>query len=145
MRTKLPLVLVAATLLLGPVAGCSHQAKPNSTERTQRSTKFAVMVSNTLHFKAALMTAEEMQVLRNGYEFEIVAVGELAKSLAEDIALADDINKSEGLGVKVVVCENALAYFHVPKDKLDRRLRTEKNTWIYMWELQDRGFSILTV
>ncbi|TSC23513.1 hypothetical protein [Corallococcus sp. Z5C101001] len=90
------------------------------------------------------MTAEEMQVPRNAYQFEIVAAGALAKSLAEDSSLADDINKSERLGVRIVVCENALASFHVPKDKLDRRLRTERKAWFYMWEFQDECFSILT-
>lgn len=118
----------------------SATAKYNGT-----STRFAVMVGDTLHFKAAVSTAEQLQVKKNKYKFEIVVVGELAKALVEDKELAAEIDKADGLGVKIVVCEAALTYFNVTKEKLDKRLATTPNSWIYMFELKDQKYNTLAI
>jgi len=110
-----------------------------------KSTKFAVMVGDVLHFRAAIQTAEELQSKKNKYDFEIIIVGELAKIITEDKSLIKDFDQSERLGIKLVVCENALIYFNVDKSKLDKRLLLTKNSWIYMFELKDKGFNTLNV
>lgn len=110
-----------------------------------KSKNFAVMVSDTLHFKVALTTAEQLRTSENKFNFEIVVVGELAKALVEDKQLVQEIDKAEKLGVKIVVCEIALAFFNVPKEKLDKRISTTKNAWIYMFELKDKNYNTLTI
>lgn len=110
-----------------------------------KSTKFAVMVGDVLHFRAAIQTAEELQSKKNKYDFEIIIVGELAKIITEDKSLIKDFDQSEILGIQLVVCENALIYFNVDKSKLDKRLLLTKNSWIYMFELKDKGFNTLNV
>ena len=109
------------------------------------STRFAVMVGDALHFKAAVTTAEQLQVKENKYKFEIIVVGELAKALVEDKELAAEIDKADKQGVKIVVCEAALTFFNVPKEKLDKRLTTTPNSWIYMYELKDQKYNTLAI
>ena len=109
-----------------------------------KSTKFAIMVGNVEHFKAAVFTAD--QLLKNGENFtiEVVAVGELVKDIADDTSLFEDINKAEALGLKLTVCEVAMASNKVSKNKLDKRMTTIRNGWIHMFELKDKGYNTLS-
>lgn len=109
-----------------------------------KSTKFAIMVGNVEHFKAAVLTAD--QLLKNGENFtiEVVAVGELVKDIADDTSLFEDINKAEALGLKLTVCEVAMASNKVSKNKLDKRITTIRNGWIHMFELKDKGYNTLS-
>ena len=144
MKSKFALIVVLAALLTSPLFGVFGHAVDAAPECCgKKSTSFAVMVSDALHLRAAIATAEEMQVAQNHYAFEIVIVGELVKPLAEDRSLVEDVDKAEKLGVKLVVCENAVTYFKVPREKLDKRLKFTKNGWIYMFELKDKGFNTL--
>ncbi|PUV25419.1 hypothetical protein DCO56_10325 [Sphingobacterium athyrii] len=103
------------------------------------------MVTDVQHFRASILTANEMNVKGNQYSFVIVVAGELAKDIAEDPSLLDDIAACEKIGAKIVVCENALSYFNIPLEKLDKRLYTTKNSWIYMFQLKDKGYNTLNV
>lgn len=120
-------------------------AKDATAKYNGSSTRFAVMVGDTLHFKTAVSTAEQLQVKENKYKFEIIVVGELAKALVEDKEMAIEIDKADKLGVKIVVCEAALTFFNVPKEKLDKRLATTPNSWIYMYELKDKKYNTLAI
>ena len=79
----------------------------NSHSKTYdgKSTKFAIMVGSIEHFKAAILTADQLQKNNRNFTIEVVAVGELVKDIAEDQTLLEDINKAEALGVKLTVCE----------------------------------------
>lgn len=103
------------------------------------------MVSDVLHFKVAIATAEQLKVKEKKLQFEIVAVGELAKALVEDASLVEEFDKAEKMGVKIVVCEIALNFFKVPKEKLDKRLHTTPNALIYMFELKDKKFNTMVI
>ncbi|MCH1907207.1 DsrE family protein [Stenotrophomonas sp. Y6] len=109
------------------------------------STKFALMVSDVLHFKAAVLTAKQMDVKKKGLTFEIVAVGAVVKDLANDHSLAEWFAKSEDYGAKIVVCENAMAVFGVTKDQLDKRLSTTRSGTIHLLELKDKGYNTLHI
>ena len=142
------MLLMTLTMLTAPTMGQAKEKKTSAittVEYAGKSTKFAVMVSDVLHFRAAIMTAEEMQTNKKKFAFEIVVVGELAKDLVEDKTLLEDINRTEALGVKIVVCENALVYFKVPLEQLDKRLKTTKNAWVYMFELKDKNYNTLSI
>lgn len=140
--------LFALFLLLSLLGSCFAQERKQTAPASKyegQSTKFAVMVTDVQHFRAAILTANEMNVKGNRYSFIIVVAGELAKNMVEDSSLLDDIVTSEKIGVKIVVCENALNYFNIPLEKLDRRVSTTKNSWIYMFQLKDKGYNTLTV
>ena len=137
--------LAAASLSHAEVSTASAQTvKSHPVKYEGQSTKFAVMVGDVLHFKAALLTADQLLAAGQKFTIEVVIVGELAKAIAEDRSLLEDINKAEKLGVKLKVCEVALAHFKVSKDKLDKRIATVRNGWIRMFELKDMGYNTLS-
>lgn len=109
-----------------------------------KSTKFAIMVGSIEHFKAAVLTADQLKKNSQNFTIEVVVVGALAKDIAEDQTLLEDINKAEVLGVKLKVCEVAMASNKVSKNKLDKRITTIRNGWIHMFELKDQGYNILS-
>ena len=147
------LIAMLMTAALFATAGLSHAEGSSTSAQTVKSTpvkyegqstKFAVMVGDVMHFKAALLTAEQLLEAGQKFTIEVVIVGELAKAIAEDRSLLEDINKAENLGVKLNVCEVALAHFKVSKDKLDKRIATVRNGWIRMFELKDKGYNTLS-
>lgn len=109
-----------------------------------KSTKFAIMVGSIEHFKAAILTADQLQKNNRNFTIEVVAVGKLVKDIAEEQTLLEDINKAEALGVKLTVCEVAMASNKVSKNKLDKRIVTIRNGWVYMFELQDKGYNTIS-
>ena len=138
-------LLAAASLSHAEVGATSAQTvKSQPVKYEGKSTKFAVMVGDVTHFKAAILTAEQLLAAGQKFTIEVVIVGELAKAIAEDRSLLDDIDKAEKLGVKLKVCEVALAHFKVSKDKLDKRIGTVRNGWIRMFELKDKGYNTLS-
>ncbi len=135
------------------IVGLSFTAIHNDSTQTMnshskiydgKSTKFAIMVGSVEHFKAAILTADQLQKNSQKFTIEIIAVGELVRNIAEDIDLFEDINKSEALGVKLSVCEVAMATNKVPKNKLDKRVTTIRNGWIHMFELKDKGYNAIS-
>ena len=137
--------LAAASLSHAEVSTASAQTvKSHPVKYEGQSTKFAVMVGDVLHFKAALLTADQLLAAGQKFTIEVVIVGELAKAIAEDRSLLEDINKAEKLGVKLKVCEVALTHFKVSKNKLDHRIATVRNGWIRMFELKDMGYNTLS-
>lgn len=144
MKTRTLFSWVATLFLMASTATTFAQAfNPTPIEYEGESTKFAIMVSDALHFESAVLTAKEMQIKERGYKFEIVAVGVLVKELSEDKALLNAVDESEKLGIKIVICENAMDFFDVKKSDLDQRLKTTKNGWAYMFELKDKGYNTM--
>lgn len=119
----------------------AQQTKSQPIKYEGQSTKFAMMVGDVTHFKAALLTAEQLQEAHQKFTIEIVMVGELVKAISKDKTLLVDINNAEKLGVKLNACAVAMAAFKVSKDKLDPRIVTVRNGWIHMFELKDKGFN----
>ncbi|MCY4779446.1 hypothetical protein ORI89_07280 [Sphingobacterium sp. UT-1RO-CII-1] len=139
--TILSVLLLSVTLL----ATAQTSTNTNGLIYNGTSTKFGVMITDVMHFKVALETAELMNLKKNGYIFEIVMVGKLAKEIAENKELKADIEKSEAVGAKLVVCEYALDLFKVDKSKIDKRIEITKNAWLYMFELKDKGYNTLDI
>jgi len=103
------------------------------------------MVADVLHFNIIVETLELLKLKENGMTFEIVMVGKLAKEIVEDPKLREGIDRSEKAGAKLVVCEYALDLFKVDKSKLDKRISKTPNAFLYMFELNDRGYNTITV
>lgn len=102
------------------------------------------MVGNIEHFKAAILTADQLQKNSSSIMIEIIVVGELVKDIAEDTTLLEYINKAEALGVKLTACKVAMASNKVPKNKLDKRVTIIRNGWIHMFELKDKGYNTIS-
>lgn len=136
-----PALIVIFTL----PANLSAQEHTKSLSYSGHSTKFAFLITTTDQFLGVIETAKEMGVKKNKFSFEIVVAGKLAKDLTDNEDLLKEIDKAEKLGLKIVVCEGAISYFKVEKSKLDKRLLTTPNAWVYMFELKDKGFNTLSL
>src|SRR5699024_2920815 len=97
------------------------------------STKFAVMVPDVLHFKAGVETAERMHLKENGYKFEMVIIGELAKAIVEDETLKPYLDSAIKAGMNFTVCEYALDLLEVDKSKIDERIEIVPHGWLRIY------------
>lgn len=140
-------VLLALSFIFsaGMYPDTSYAKEAKTIEVSLKTKKFAIMVSDVMHFKLAVMTAEQMKVKEKKVSFEIIAVAELVKAMAEDPTLLAEFDKAEALGVKIVVCEAAMTFFKVPKEKMDKRLEFTANSWIYMYHLQENKYFTLVI
>lgn len=144
MKTKIIFTLLLVVSFL--TVSFNLSAQQSTDERVNysgKSDKFAIMVSDIPHFQTAIRTIQLMDVKEKNFTFEVVVGGKLAKEIAENVELKIEIDKSQKIGIKIVVCEGAMAIHGVSKDMLDKRLFTTRNALIYMFELQDKGYNTL--
>jgi intracellular sulfur oxidation DsrE/DsrF family protein len=122
----------------------SHQQNMNSPSAAGNSSKYAIMVGNSEHFKAAILTADQIISHREKSSVEVILVGEMPQAITEDNSLIHEIDKAEKLGVKIKMCEVAMVAHKVKKSKLDKRITTVRNGWIHMFDLKDQGYNTLS-
>lgn len=122
----------------------SPEHNMNTPYAARNSSKYAIMVGNAEHFKAAILTANQIISIREKSLVEVILVGELPQAITEDTSLINEIDKAEKLGVKVILCEVAMAKYKVKKSKLDNRITTVRNGWIHMFDLKDQGYNTLS-
>lgn len=108
------------------------------------SSKYAIMVGNSEHFKAAILTAGQILSNRENSSIEVILVGDMPQAITEDTSLIQEIDKAEKLGVKIIMCEVAMAAHKVKKSRLDKRITTVRNGWIHMFDLKDQGYNTLS-
>lgn len=147
MNSKILIPFIFALSLVLSIPNLKAQEKPPKNEDDyeyhEKSTKFAVMVPDVLHFKAGVETAERMNLKENGYQFEMVIIGELAKEVVEDPSLKSYLDRAEKAGMNFTICEYALDLLEVNKAKVDKRIKIIPNGWLRMYELKDRGYNTL--
>ncbi|MFZ4861944.1 hypothetical protein ACL9RF_07135 [Sphingobacterium sp. Mn56C] len=145
MKRKTILAALFASLYFFVPTPSKAQQQETPVQYKGTSTKFAILLSKAGHYPVAVSTAESMAIKKNNYAFEIVVMGELAKELADNKSLLPFIQKAEELGVKTVVCEQALAFFNTPKAALHPSIQTTANAWIYLFELKDKNYNSLSI
>lgn len=133
--------------LLFNISATQAQVSPTDQKLEYKGSNknLAVMVTDAMHFNVAVETAEQLYLKENKLNFEIVMVGILAKEIVENAELKSVIERAISAGAKLVVCEYALDLLQVDKSKVDKRISITPNAWIYMFELQDKGFNTLTI
>lgn len=128
--------------------GVTHAQVNTSNQKSEykgSNKNLAVMVTDAMHFGVAVETVEQLNLKENKISFEIVMVGMLAKEIVENTEMKSVIERAIAAGAKLVVCEYALNLLKVDKTKLDKRIAITPNAWIYMFELQDKGYNTLTI
>lgn len=140
-------VLMLSLVFLASSFSAQAQTKPapNTDDYVYEgtSTKFAVMVPDVLHFKAGVETAERMRLKENGYKYEMVMIGGLAKAIVEDPELKPILDRGIKAGMKFTVCEYALDLMEVDKSKVDERIEIIPHGWLRMYELKDKGYNTI--
>lgn len=107
--------------------------------------KYALLVRNVQHLKAAIITGKELKTKYPDIQFEIVACGELVKSIAETTDLQNLIHESLEKEVKVLVCGLSIRQLNIDATAIPKTIPLTENGLIYIFGLQENGFKTITL
>ncbi|WP_304237160.1 DsrE/DsrF/DrsH-like family protein [Jiulongibacter sediminis] len=125
----------------------SANAQSLSIEEVENSIKpdgkYAILASNRRIFESSVRNGENFRTKFPDSEFQIVVVGPIVKELAEDESLIPFVEKCKTNGVKIVLCQAAMAHLGVKKEDLHPYIQTTIGAYQYMFGLQENGFRTL--
>lgn len=109
----------------------------------QKDGKYAILLQNSQHFMAAVISAEEYKKQFPNIEYHIVMIGPIVKELAENPDLLPFIQKAEEHQVSLVSCEFAMSKLGVKKSDYHPWVQTTPNAFSYVFGLKNLGFLTL--
>ena len=89
---------------------------------------------------SSIMTGQEMLKNNPKSTFEIVMIAAAVKDIAEDNELKEMMKKANAAGIKFTSCEFAMNKLGVNKSQYLEFVQTTPNAFIYLFELQEKGF-----
>jgi intracellular sulfur oxidation DsrE/DsrF family protein len=138
-------LVIAVLFVLGLTLNASAQSTPHYEESTNNR-KYALLVRNTQHMRAALQTASQLRETGTNYEaFEVVICGKVVKELRdkENQSIPDMFKQAEGLNVRFSVCGMSLNKFNISPELLPEQFELVDNGLIRIFELQDNGYNTI--
>ena len=135
--------------LIGALAATfTMQAKERKSEISQiehslqlkKKGKYAIMVQTKMMLMSSIITGQE--ILKNNPKatFEIVMIAGVVKDIAEEQDLKEIMIKGNEDGIRFVSCEFAMNKLGVSKNQYLDFVQTTPNAFIYLFELQEKGF-----
>ncbi len=137
------LAAFVASFIALPTQAAEFNEAPTSVMQKKAKGKHAIMVQNKMHMMAAIMTGEEMIKNNPKTVFEIVLIGDVVKDIAVDQDLKNAMAEANKAGIVFVSCEFAMNKLGVTKDQYLSFVRTTPNAFIYLFDLQDKGYNNL--
>ncbi|CAM3270281.1 DsrE family protein [Empedobacter stercoris] len=119
------------------------QLENNQIEQSyqlKKKGKYAIMVQNKMMLMSSIMTGQEMLKNNPKSTFEIVMIAAAVKDIAEDNELKEMMKKANAAGIKFTSCEFAMNKLGVNKSQYLEFVQTTPNAFIYLFELQEKGF-----
>lgn len=119
------------------------QLENNQIEQSyqlKKKGKYAIMVPNKMMLMSSIMTGQEMLKNNPKSTFEIVMIAAAVKDIAEDNELKEMMKKANAAGIKFTSCEFAMNKLGVNKSQYLEFVQTTPNAFIYLFELQEKGF-----
>lgn len=140
---------VLATGLLLVLGSCAttttaaQNAPQQSTAPSAASKKYAVLISQPNHLKAAVNTAETItkESKYNREEFVIMACGKSVEAFKKDGGMADEIEKGRAAGVTYKLCGMSLKKFNIDPATLVDGVEITPNGLTYMFDLKLQGYT----
>ncbi|MER2996606.1 DoxX family membrane protein [Pontibacter populi] len=113
-----------------------------STQQTTAKQKYAVLISQPGHLKAAINTAESItkDSKYNSEAFVIMACGKSVEAFQKGSDMAQFMEQGKALGVTFKICGMSLKQFNVDPNTLAEGLEIEPNGLTYMFDLQQQGY-----
>ena len=106
--------------------------------------KYAMMVMNVQHFKAAMITGNAFYKKSPKVKFQIIACGNLVKEIAENPELKKEVAKVAQIpGHQVVICGLSIRQLNVDSAKLPKEAVITDNALLYSFGLQEMGYKML--
>ncbi|MCP1996472.1 DsrE family protein [Flavobacterium sp. HSC-61S13] len=139
-------LIIAGIALLG-FAQMTEAAVASKTnlEQTVEGKKFAILVQSVKSLRSAIMTATEIKQANPKVDFEIVIMGQMVQELATDKDLQEAFKIAEQYGVQLRVCEFAMKVYGVSMDSINPYIKGTPNAHKYMFQLQERGYNVLSI
>lgn len=126
-----------------PTQHNTTQLENNQIEQSyqlKKKGKYAIMVPNKMMLMSSIMTGQEMLKNNPKSTFEIVMIAAAVKDIAEDNELKEMMKKANAAGIKFTSCEFAMNKLGVNKSQYLEFVQTTPNAFIYLFELQEKGF-----
>ncbi len=106
--------------------------------------KYAMMVMNSKHLSAALLTGRQLQQRSPQIKFQVIACGSLVKELADNADLKQTVaTAAEMSGHQVVICGLSIKQFNVNTANLPKEAVITDNALLYSFGLQELGYKML--
>lgn len=141
MRTMILLFLALMTFGAGNLNAQTPESIQETEQAIGKNGKYAMLVMNAQHLKAAVSTGVEFKTFSKKIDFQIIACGELVKEISLDQELQSMIkNAVTRHGLKVLVCGLSIEQFKVDKSLLPNETPVTKNGLIYMFGLQEKNY-----
>jgi len=142
-------ILIFTFLVLTLSTSFSVNAQEQHVNKIENSIKndgkYALLVQNSNHFMASVMTGEEYKTKSDDIQFEIVLIGKVVKDLAVNETLIPLIEKAKKLGIRIVVCEFAMNKLGIKKSDYHSYVQTTSNGFTYLFGLQENGFKTISL
>lgn len=115
--------------------------KIESFSLLKKKGKYAIIIQNKTMLISSIITGEEMLKNNSKAHFEIVLIASVVKDIAEDNELKEMMKKANEIGIKFTSCEFAMNKLGVKKNQYLDFVQTTPNAFIYLFELQEKGFN----
>lgn len=143
-RLFLTLAVLALTLGVAPVTQAQERIPVEKVEQSLKEDgKYALFVHTTNQFKAAMITAEQLQAMDKKISLQVVMAGPVLKDLVEEEGLKNLAVKMIELDVSLVACGIALKEMDIAPESLPEEVQVTDNAAIYLWGLQELGYKTL--
>ncbi len=102
--------------------------------------KYVILVQNSMHLHAALMTGNEILKANPKAKFEVILIGPVVKEIVSDQDLKTALTNANKAGVKITSCEFAMQKLGVDKKDYLPFIQTTPNAFIYLFSLKESDF-----
>ncbi|WP_018477727.1 DoxX family membrane protein [Pontibacter roseus] len=143
-KSYVTIVAIGLMVLLGSCATTSAQnATQQVTSLPATTTKYAVLISQPNHLKAAVNTAETItkDSKYNRESFVVMACGKSVEAFKKDGAMAAEIAKGRAAGVTYMLCGMSLKQFNIIAADLVDGVEITPNGLTYMFDLKQKGYT----
>ena len=142
LRTGRYVAVLATTLVFLLGAGTTAvQAQPGTTTAAAKK-KYAVLISQPNHLKAAVNTAETITP-NSAYSrgsFVVMACGKSVEAFVKGSSMAQEFEQGRAAGVTYKVCGLSLKQFSIDPETLADGVEVVPNGLTYMFDLQQQGY-----
>ncbi|HZH87713.1 MAG TPA: DsrE family protein [Chitinophagaceae bacterium] len=138
-------VLSALLILFGFTAPTFAQdaAVLKIENATKAKGKYAILASQDNHLMGGIMTGLKLKNESDQVQFQVVLAGPVVKNLTHDQDLINMVNQAAKANIPVLVCEIAMQKLGVSKNDLPQHIQVTTNAYLYMFGLQEKGFTAL--
>lgn len=142
-KNSIPVLATGLLVLLNSCASTTGQtmAEQGATIAGAKQ-KYAVLISQPNHLRAALHTAETItkDPNYNSGAFVIMACGKSVEALKKDVPTIALLDKGKALGITFKICGMSLEQFNLSKSDMADGLDVVPNGLTYMFDLQQQGY-----